>query len=459
LVETYHKPSGALPAKVQEEYVWGLRYIDSPVVLFYWNSSTGTLIRTQYYCNDANFNVTAVVDTDGEALERYRYDPYGRPGYMSGDFADWGASPQGCGNRVLYAGYLRDKGTGLYLARNRYYHPTLGRWVSRDPNNRDRPGGGYQDGMNLYEYGRSSPTRGADPYGLEWEVERIGLDTARATAKGSDTGEATDTIKALADLIGLEAKDVKAWAGGTGNSYYIAIKTTEGSKFPWELSETDVVCPGSIVRIPNTVIAYWAEYDKFGDYQSIDGSLLAGEDFFWVPFSQGMDMKTLLDWYSKTNTLKTRGFRVLEREKMTPDQLKAWIKHWSEQKVYHGFMLEGHGSRRKGLVRAGFWADIYKKKDDDTNLFLYKHLKPAYKPALGILMACYSDVAKENFSASPGRIFFGFGYHFSDKKKQIQRKVHPLKIYRKPDPNKDPSYYSPMVSDLVSPGAQGTKKE
>jgi RHS repeat-associated protein len=166
LLETYHKPSGALPAKVQEEYVWGLRYIDSPVVLFYWNSSTGTLIRTMYYCNDANFNVTAVVTPDGDVVERYRYDPYGRPEYMSPEFVSWGIYPPGYGNRVLYAGYLRDKGTGLYLARNRVYHPTLGRWVTRDPLNRDKPGGGYQDGMNRFEFVRGRPTVALDPMGL-----------------------------------------------------------------------------------------------------------------------------------------------------------------------------------------------------------------------------------------------------------------------------------------------------
>jgi len=42
------------------------------------------------------------------------------------------------------------------------YHPTLGRWVQRDPS-------GYVDGMSLYEYVRSSPTMGLDHAGLqEW---------------------------------------------------------------------------------------------------------------------------------------------------------------------------------------------------------------------------------------------------------------------------------------------------
>jgi hypothetical protein len=41
------------------------------------------------------------------------------------------------------------------------YHPTLGRWMQRDPL-------GYVDGANLYEYGTSSPTDKLDPMG--WMV-------------------------------------------------------------------------------------------------------------------------------------------------------------------------------------------------------------------------------------------------------------------------------------------------
>src|SRR5688572_21835128 len=39
------------------------------------------------------------------------------------------------------------------------YSPTLGRWIQTDP-------AGYLDGQNLYEYVRSNPASGVDPYGL-----------------------------------------------------------------------------------------------------------------------------------------------------------------------------------------------------------------------------------------------------------------------------------------------------
>jgi RHS repeat-associated protein len=59
---------------------------------------------------------------------------------------------------VLYAGYRLDPESGLYQVRFRHYHPTLGRWVQRDPI-------GYHDGMAFYEYAISSPTISTDPSG------------------------------------------------------------------------------------------------------------------------------------------------------------------------------------------------------------------------------------------------------------------------------------------------------
>ena len=69
-----------------------------------------------------------------------------------------------------------------------YYHPTLGRWLSRDPGpgspsrvgtagptagggfaKRDPVGNQYADGMNLYQCVRSAPTIAVDPFGL-WSV-------------------------------------------------------------------------------------------------------------------------------------------------------------------------------------------------------------------------------------------------------------------------------------------------
>ena len=123
------------------------------------------LDETLYYCNDANMNVTALVNASGAVVERYAYDPYGKVTILDGTTGgqtEWAADADqksDVDNEILYCGYRFDPETGLYHVRHRYYHPTLGRWVSRDPI-------GYGDDMTLYGYGASSPMAWIDPSGL-----------------------------------------------------------------------------------------------------------------------------------------------------------------------------------------------------------------------------------------------------------------------------------------------------
>ena len=61
-------------------------------------------------------------------------------------------------NSIIYCGYRYDAETDNYYVRNRYYSPTLGRWLSRDPI-------GYEGGINLYGYVDSSPVGNVDAGG------------------------------------------------------------------------------------------------------------------------------------------------------------------------------------------------------------------------------------------------------------------------------------------------------
>jgi RHS repeat-associated protein len=110
------------------------------------------------YLQDANFNVTAVVDDAGSVVERYSYTPYGEVIFLDSSFAPRSSSL--LSNEILYTGRRRDPETGLQINRNRFYAAGLGRWVNRDPI-------GY-DGSewNLYEYVSSNPAGFRDAQGL-----------------------------------------------------------------------------------------------------------------------------------------------------------------------------------------------------------------------------------------------------------------------------------------------------
>ena len=87
------------------------------------------------------------------------YDPYGRVTIRN---LMWTAIPWewSCQNEILFCGYRYDPETGLYNVRHRVYHPTLGRWVQRDP-------AGYVDGPSMYQYGISDPAGYVDWLGTQ----------------------------------------------------------------------------------------------------------------------------------------------------------------------------------------------------------------------------------------------------------------------------------------------------
>jgi len=161
-----------LPTSAKIQWLWSVQYIDAPVLRWRDTSNPldGTLDETLYYCNDANMNVTALINTDGSVAERYVYDPYGKCTIYDDDWSDtvaWANSKQ---NEILYCGYRFNQETGKYDVRRRPYDFGLGVWPVRD--------GGYWDLMNLYQYCRSGPTARVDPYGLEIIVPQTSQTTS-----------------------------------------------------------------------------------------------------------------------------------------------------------------------------------------------------------------------------------------------------------------------------------------
>ncbi len=134
------------------QFVWGQRYIDDLVLR---DRSTERL----YALQDANWNVTAIVNTSGMVQERYSYTAYGLPTFLNPDFSIR-TSGSAYAWETLYCGYRWDSDSWLYQVRNRYLNSLLGLWITRDPI-------GFEgDPANIYRYVRNQALGSIDPVGL-----------------------------------------------------------------------------------------------------------------------------------------------------------------------------------------------------------------------------------------------------------------------------------------------------
>jgi RHS repeat-associated protein len=148
---------------VTRQNVWGLGYVNQLVERDD-NSTSGNLGITGsglgerlYAQQDANWNVTALVDASGNVEERMVYSPYGAVTFLT---PSWTPTSDAYAQNVLFQGGRFEAPTGNYLFDNRDYEPNTGTWDEQDPK-------GYVDGANRYQPECSNPTTFLDALGLD----------------------------------------------------------------------------------------------------------------------------------------------------------------------------------------------------------------------------------------------------------------------------------------------------
>jgi RHS repeat-associated protein len=210
-------------ASADKQLVWGLRYLDDLVL-----RDRGS---ERFYGLHDYFSCTAIVDTSGTVQERYGYNAFGHSRVMDADFNLRTASLYDWETR--YAAYRWDGETGFYQVRNRYLHPTLGRWLTRDPL-------GYADGVNLYVYCNNQSPNSIDAQGL-LKVTRIGEPTVTMCEEA--IGKYTFTLdnpapcrgymvlkNEIYSSIDLTCKNCPSKADTLTKVFYEAFPVTEGNK-------------------------------------------------------------------------------------------------------------------------------------------------------------------------------------------------------------------------------------
>ncbi len=189
-------------ANTKVRTVWSPVYVNAMVLRDRDAGTDGTLEERLWVVQDANWNVTALVNgtgvvNSGKVVERYAYDPFGvRTVYTENYAVRAGGS--------LYAfqhgfqGMRFDATSGLSEAQMRWYSPTLGRWVSNDPIH-------FAGGdVNLYGLAGNNPITHTDPSGLFKVKSRVTFTCDGKTVTA--TGEAEAKLIDFKDFQGFDKR-------------------------------------------------------------------------------------------------------------------------------------------------------------------------------------------------------------------------------------------------------------
>jgi YD repeat-containing protein len=101
---------------VQAQNVWSLLGIDMLVERDQSTQHNGTLDQRLYVLQDLNGNVTALVDTSGNVLERYLYTPYGSFSILTPTWSNRGTSSYGWIYFFQAKRYDREIGVSSFFA-------------------------------------------------------------------------------------------------------------------------------------------------------------------------------------------------------------------------------------------------------------------------------------------------------------------------------------------------------
>jgi RHS repeat-associated protein len=130
---------------VSRTYTYGLQRISQNQVI----SNTWT---PSFYGYDGLGTVRQLTNSSGTITDTYDYDAFGNK------INSTGTTP----NAYLYRGEQWDTDLGIYYLRARYYNPTTGRFMSRDPDD----GSPYDpETLHKYAYANADPVDGFDPSG------------------------------------------------------------------------------------------------------------------------------------------------------------------------------------------------------------------------------------------------------------------------------------------------------
>ncbi len=306
------------------QYVWSPVYIDAMILRDRDTDANGSLDERLWVQQDANFNVTAIVNGSGSVVERYAYDPFGSATVYD---SSWGSrSSTSYGWAYLQAGLRFDQTAVAYDNRERWYDCDLGRFLSADPLQ-------FKAGdINFYRYVANSPVNRSDPIGLKCHVCAV-----KAYYR--------ESIKSMDSLVkGQPFKDLAEAARKRINGEYGQFGINYATEFP-------------------TAGVYTRLSQAAGNYPA--GTFKHGGFLFFVTFDVCGDCKLFLD---ETGTKDVVTLPNGQSQVVLEGQNEGDITNGKDVRIAD--LAKKNGDCDKKIIYADFPSGLASlKKVADTDLF------------------------------------------------------------------------------------------
>ena len=221
---------------------------------------------TYYYVTNLQGDVMGLVDTSGNSVASYTYDPYGKVLTATGTLAEK--------NPLRYRGYYYDSESALYYLQSRYYDPATRRFINADSYASTGQG---LIGHNMFAYCRNNPIIHLDPSGHcsvvidIWLLRFLMAATNRLNNERADRDDSTSTRN----------KIVNDQNGVTGEAFWYGICHAN-----WNACETIAVHNAKVLLGRESSLS-----ETMTDFQ-ICGSMMLGGTLGSNPYMIG----TVLDY-------------------------------------------------------------------------------------------------------------------------------------------------------------------
>ena len=274
-----------------------------------------------YYVLNAQGDVIALADQNGNLIAKYSYDPWGKllsvtpNGWLDEQNAYYLEVAEA--NPLRYRGYYYDAETGFYYLQSRYYDPEIGRFINADSYASTDATGLLS--TNMFAYCENDPVNRSDPSGEAFSLITIAVGA---------------TVGALVNAAGTAVANVaagKAWNDGIG----LALLSGAVS------GAVSTVSMNPAARLAISAVASAAEsvYDQVKNDGSVNfGRLTADVAVGTISGYRGYIGNDLTGAFVKSGKMLKGQIKNAFKSKSTVDKLKRAGRNYLKRtlKLYKG---------------------------------------------------------------------------------------------------------------------------